>query len=260
MVARWYLLFDGGFPKFLVPLSEMLGLSWSIVKNTTEGSTGPADAARNKYRERFVLLFPEDLDGLPNLAQEEEPPMYTDQCAEDKRKATTKRNIFDSISMFSVSSRNYTGSSGMMLMVGENLDHQSIRHGLVELFNSVFTYRTLKTVVQTRTTRQDKSLEDHSKLRGVEVTLRSVEFEGVTNIEEKLLELTRQGTSRLFFNLMVGVVWAKYGLWTSKTLSAEENLKRGQWIIFGAWPETLKRILSFCARLMPSYDEERWSD
>ena len=110
MVARWYLLFDGGFPKFLVPLSEMLGLSWSIVKNNTEGSTGPADAARNKYRERFVLLFPEDLDGLPNLAQEEEPPMYTDQCAEDKRKATTKRNIFDSISMLSVSSRNYTGS------------------------------------------------------------------------------------------------------------------------------------------------------
>ena len=147
-----------------------------------------------------------------------------------------------------------------MLMVGENLDHQTIRHGLVELFNSVFTYRTLKTVVQTRTTRQDKSMEDHSKLRGVEVTLRSVEFEGVTNIEEKLLELTRQGTSRLLFNLTVGVVWAKYGLWTSETLSAEENLKRGQWIIFGAWPETLKRILSFCARLIPSYDEERWSD
>jgi len=103
-------------------------------------------------------------------------------------------------------------------------------------------------------------MEDHSKLRGVEVTLRSVEFEGVTNIEEKLLELTRQGTSRLLFNLTVGVVWAKYGLWTSETLSAEENLKRGQWIIFGAWPETLKRILSFCARLIPSYDEERWSD
>jgi hypothetical protein len=93
-------LFDGGFPKFLVPLCEILGLSWSIVKNTTEGSTGPTDAARNKFRERFVILFPEDLDGLPDLSQEQAPPIYTDESAEDKRKATTKRNIFDSISLF----------------------------------------------------------------------------------------------------------------------------------------------------------------
>jgi hypothetical protein len=47
------------------------------------------------------------------------------------------------------------------------------------------------------------------------------------------------------FNLILGVVWAKYGLWTSKTLSPEDNLQRGQWIIFGAWPETLKRISHF---------------
>lgn len=78
-------------------------------------------------------------------------------------------------------------------MAGENLEHQSARPGLVELFNSVFTCRTLKTVVQTRTARVEKSMEDHSKLRGVEVTLRSVQFEGVTNIGEKLLDLTREG-------------------------------------------------------------------
>jgi hypothetical protein len=76
------------------------------------------------------------------------------------------------------------------------LEHQTVRHGLVELFNSVFMCRTLKTVVQTRTTRQDKSMEDHSKLRGVEVTLRSLQFDGVTNIEERLLDLTRDGISR----------------------------------------------------------------
>jgi hypothetical protein len=85
-------------------------------------------------------------------------------------------------------------------------------------------------------------MEDHSKIRGVEVTLRSLQFEGVTNIEERLLDLTREGISRYVINLILGVAWAKYGLWSSKTLSAEDNLKRGQWIIFGAWPETLKRI------------------
>jgi hypothetical protein len=78
-------------------------------------------------------------------------------------------------------------------MVGENLEHQNSRHGLVEMFNSVFTCRTLKSVVQTRTVRQDKSMEDYSKIRGVEVTLRSLQFDGVTNIEEKLLDLTREG-------------------------------------------------------------------
>ena len=97
-------------------------------------------------------------------------------------------------------------------MVGENLEHQKARPGLVELFNSVFTYRTLKTVVQTRTARREKSMEDHSKLRGVEVRLQSLQFDGVTNIEEKLLDLTREGTKHNpQFNLMgrgdMGKVW-----------------------------------------------------
>ncbi len=243
-------MFDGPFPKFLAPLCELLGLSWSIVKNCTEGSTGSVDAARNKLRERFVILFPEDFDNLPDLCQDQEPPTYTDESAETKRKVTTKRNIFDSISI---------PVFEWEIIVGDNLEHQNARHGLVELFNSVFTCRTLKSVAQTRTVRQDKSMEDHSKIRGVEVTLRSLQFDGVTKIEEKLSDLTREGIRRLGRSLILGVIWAKYGLWCSKSLSAEDNLKRGEWIIFGAWPETLK-----CSRLLEwtnsSHEEEGWSE
>jgi hypothetical protein len=98
ILARWYIFFDGGIPSFLVPMCEALNLSWSIIKNSTEGSSGPADAMKNKFRERFVILFPEDLDGLPDLTEDEPPPMYADEQAENARKAKTKRNIFDTLS------------------------------------------------------------------------------------------------------------------------------------------------------------------
>lgn len=96
--ARWYISFDIGIPNFLAPMCEALNLSWSIIKNSTEGSSGPADAMKNKFRERFMILFPEDLDGLPDLTEDKPPPMYTDEQAEHTRKATTKRNIFDTLS------------------------------------------------------------------------------------------------------------------------------------------------------------------
>jgi hypothetical protein len=79
-------------------MCEALGLTWSIIKNSTEGSIGATDAARNRFRERFLILFPEDLDGLPDLTEDAPPPDYTDGNAESKRLAVTKRNIFDSIS------------------------------------------------------------------------------------------------------------------------------------------------------------------
>ena len=41
--------------------------------------------------------------------------------------------------------------------------------------------------------------------------------------------------------LILGVIWAKYGLWRSKSLSREDNLLKGEWIIFGTWPDNLKR-------------------
>ena len=83
----------------MVPLCEALNLSWSIIKNTTEGSSGPADAQRNKFRERFTILFPEDLDGLPDLLEDEPPPDYTDEKTERVMKAVRKRNIFDTLSI-----------------------------------------------------------------------------------------------------------------------------------------------------------------
>jgi hypothetical protein len=81
-------------------MCEALNLSWSIIKNSPEGSSGPADAARNKFRERFMILFPQGMDGLPDLLEDEPPPMYTDKAAEIRRKALSKRCIFDSVSRF----------------------------------------------------------------------------------------------------------------------------------------------------------------
>lgn len=41
---------------------------------------------------------------------------------------------------------------------------------------------------------------------------------------------------------MVGVIWAKYGLWCKKALTLDENIKAGQWIVFATWPDDLRRI------------------
>lgn len=216
-------------------MCEALNLSWSIVKNSVEGSSGPADAAKNKFRERFMILFPQDMDGLPDLLEDEPPPIYTDEAAEFRRKAMSKRCIFDSVSM--------TPPSQLCLMKGEDMDHLHVRNGLGELFGSLFMVRTIRTVVQVRVARQDKSMEDHTEIRGVEMDLRTIQFKGVQDIEEKLKELTNKGLSFTIV-LIAGVIWAKYGLWCSKSLSPEDNLKRGEWMVFGTWPETLKCITS----------------
>jgi hypothetical protein len=39
-------------------------------------------------------------------------------------------------------------------------------------------------------------MEDHSKIRGTEVALRSVQFQGVQDIEDKLSELQKHGMSQ----------------------------------------------------------------
>jgi hypothetical protein len=120
------------------------------------------------------------------------------------------------------------------------LENLNTRNGLVEFFNVLFLCRTLKSVVQVRVVRQDKSMEDHNKIRGTEVALRSVQFQGVQDIEEKLSELQKHGTPQSEL-LTVGIIWAKYGLWISKSLSEEDNLRRGQWVVFGVWPDSHKR-------------------
>lgn len=75
------------------------------------------------------------------------------------------------------------------------MEYLHIRNGLGELFTALYMVRTLRAVVQTRVVRQDKSMEDHSKIRGVEVSLRSIQFKGVQDIEEKLDILTKKGLS-----------------------------------------------------------------
>lgn len=167
-------------------MCEALNLSWSIVKNSTEGSSGATDAAKNKFRERFVILFPQNMDDFPNLIEDEPPPMYTDQKAEDARKVSTKRNIFDSVSMILVSDSRLTE--------GEDMDHLRVRNGLGELFSALYMTRLLRNVVQVRAARQDKSMEDYSKIRGAEVDLRSLQFDGVQDIETTLDDLTTKGS------------------------------------------------------------------
>jgi hypothetical protein len=79
-------------------MCEALNLSWSIVRGE-EGSTSKADGVLNKNRERLMVLFPQDLDGLPDLVEDQPPPFYTDQKEEDTRLSTAKRNIYDQLSM-----------------------------------------------------------------------------------------------------------------------------------------------------------------
>jgi hypothetical protein len=99
ILATWYATFDGAIPEFIYSACEALNLNYSILKNTTEGSSGSADAARNKFRERLRIMLPENLDGMPNLVEDLPPPEYTDPEADKATKAKRKRNIFDTLSM-----------------------------------------------------------------------------------------------------------------------------------------------------------------
>ena len=67
------------------------------------------------------------------------------------------------------------------------------RNGLGELFNSLFMCHALKGVVQVRAPRQDKMSVDPAQIRGVEVQLRSIQFEGLQDVEQKLAELSKSG-------------------------------------------------------------------
>jgi len=78
------------------------------------------------------------------------------------------------------------------LTVGKDMYHLHIREGLVELFNRLFRYPTMKSVVQVLSKSGDTSI-DRTKVRGVEVSLRSLEFKGIQDIDETLGELDRNG-------------------------------------------------------------------
>jgi hypothetical protein len=122
--------------------------------------------------------------------------------------------------------------------------HLGARNGLGEFFTSIFTTRTLKGVTQVRTPIDDKQTTDLSNVKGVDVDLRTVQFNGIPDIQTKLDELERKGLQHPNYSRLIsGVIWGKYGLWVSERLSEEDNLMRGQWLIFGTWPADLKCIL-----------------
>lgn len=79
-------------------------------------------------------------------------------------------------------------------MIGGDLNHLHNRSGLVGLCNRLFRAPTLKTVVQVRREPEDSSsTEDRSNIRGVGISLRTVEFEDIANIDDKLEELGKEG-------------------------------------------------------------------
>jgi hypothetical protein len=164
-------------------MCEAINISWSLLKNSPEGSSGPADAAKNKFRERLMLLFPQNIDSLPDLMDVEPPPLYTDEKAEIMRRATAKRYIFDTVS--------------------EDLQFLKKRNGMGELMSALWLMRSMRSIVQVRCGRQDKSMEDHTKIRGVEIQLRTIQFKGVEDIEAKLEGLSKQGMSVV----RTGLIW-----------------------------------------------------
>ena len=47
--------------------------------------------------------------------------------------------------------------------------------------------------MQVRCARQDKAVEDYTKIRGSEIQLRTIQFKGVEDIQAKLEGLSKQG-------------------------------------------------------------------
>ena len=73
------------------------------------------------------------------------------------------------------------------------MKHLHERNGLAEFLTSIFTTRTLKGVTQVRSPRDDKQRTDLSNVKGVEIDLRTVQFNGIRDIQTKLDELERKG-------------------------------------------------------------------
>jgi hypothetical protein len=76
---------------------------------------------------------------------------------------------------------------------------------MVVLSNLLFRCQTLKSVVQVSST---LSSAESFKGRGVEVALRSLEFKGIENIDERLNELSRDGILKL---IRIFLLQASYG-------------------------------------------------
>ena len=98
----------------------------------------------------------------------------------------------------------------------------------------LFSFSFMKSVVQMRM--EEDKLMYRDQAFGVEVSLRTVEFQGIENIATKLKELSMKGMFRSML-VKLGVTWVKYGSWES-----DPNAKEAIWVIFGIWPTSLKCI------------------
>jgi hypothetical protein len=206
--ARWYVTCNDEIPKYLVSLCNALHVNCSIIKN--------------QHHERFLIKFSEDVDRLFDSTEISLPPPYSKGPTEPDK----KRMMFDQLGI---------NPSVDYLIVAKDLCQVHIRNDLVVLINTLFSFSFMKSVVQTRM-EEDKLLNHNIENFGVEVSLRTVEFQGIKNIEMKLKELSRKGMSR-FMLVKLGVTWIKYGSWES-----DPNAKEAIWVIFGVWPKSLKCI------------------
>ena len=59
------------------------------------------------------------------------------------------------------------------------------------LVNTLFVFNFVKSVVQVRV--KDNSPVDRTKILGTEISLRTIEFQNIPNIETKLKELEEKG-------------------------------------------------------------------
>ena len=155
-----------------------------------------------------MIHLPGNLDALPDLS------LYPSRVENN----SAVRNAFDALS---------TPLTTGLLTLGNDLYQSRTRGGLVSLCNTLFRLRSLKSVVQLRT---DASANNFLKVRGVEVSLRSLEFDAIDDIDSKLNELELEG-----------VTWITYGSWTDVCPPGDKTAVSAGWVIFGVWPKPLKR-------------------
>ena len=66
------------------------------------------------------------------------------------------------------------------------------------LVNTLFVFNFVKSVVQVRV--KDNSPVDRTKILGTEISLRTIEFQNIPNIETKLMELEEKGIVIMLLN------------------------------------------------------------
>lgn len=88
-----------------------------------------------------MIILPEDLDSLSHLSSNLPAPAYTDEYTQQANEFTETWNAFDFLSTCII-------MGCQCLTAGKDMYPLHTREGLVELFNRLFRYPTIKSVVQ----------------------------------------------------------------------------------------------------------------